>query len=77
MFRPTLEVAEKFNLRIKGIKLQLNCKKCNRVWSIWFEDENELLNNLPENWYLCSTCRDNNNVFIDKEYKNNGSISSK
>ena len=76
MLRPTLEVAEKFNLRIKGIKLQLNCKKCNRIWSIWFSDETEFLNHLPENWYLCSTCRDNN-IFSDKELMSNGSKSIK
>lgn len=41
MYRATLEIVEKFNVRIKGIKLQLKCKKCFRLWVMWFESHQE------------------------------------
>jgi len=42
--------------RIHGIKLILNCSRCGRKWSIWFEEQDDLDNNLPEFWYLCASC---------------------
>ena len=62
MYRATLEVAEKFNVKIKGIKLHLKCKKCGRLWAIWFEDETDIQNNLPRDWYVCSYCQKKNLV---------------
>ena len=56
--RPNIYEAAKVNIDIKGLKLLLTCPKCNRTWSIWFRDEQDLLNNLPDNWHICSHCRD-------------------
>jgi uncharacterized protein YlaI len=66
MNRPIIENAEKYDLRIKGIKLYLNCKICNRIWAIWFEDEKDLLENLPNDWFYCKTCKHST---LDKEFE--------
>mgnify|MGYP007116717505 CR=1 FL=1 len=59
MIRPNNEELQRLesDTKIHGIKLILNCKKCNRRWSIWFENESDLLNHLPENWHVCSSCK--------------------
>ena len=52
---------------ITGVKLQLFCETHKRKWSIWFRDENELLNNLPTDFYICGDCKKENIVNGDKE----------
>jgi hypothetical protein len=59
MYRVTEDVAEKFDVKIKGIKLVVKCKKCGRLWAIWFEDETNFHNCLPRDWYICSHCQEN------------------
>ena len=44
------------NTKIYGIKLIMNCNQCGKRWAIWFEGEDDLVNNLPEDFYRCSTC---------------------
>ena len=60
MNRVTLEVAQEHNVRIKGLKLHLKCKKCGRLWAMWFEDEADLQKNLPADWYKCASCNKKN-----------------
>jgi len=59
---PSLKELEraKSNTTIHALKLIVNCQKCGRRWSIWFEDQEDLEKNLPKDWYVCSTCRDAN-----------------
>jgi hypothetical protein len=57
MIRANIEELESSSrTKIHGLKLTLHCDNCGRKWAIWFRDENDLLNNLPENWYICNTC---------------------
>lgn len=70
MYRPNLDVADKFKITIKGIKLHLQCKKCGRLWAMWFADETDMLNNLSPNWYVCSDCAKDTN-FMRKEIGRN------
>ena len=53
--------------RIHGIKVILNCTHCGRKWSIWFAEQDELDNNLPEYWHLCASC---GGIYTDKEGNN-------
>lgn len=58
MFRANVRELESIgsHTKITGIKLQCICEQCGRKWSIWFRDEDDLQNNLPENWHVCGTC---------------------
>jgi hypothetical protein len=57
--RPNTENLPPMKVDIKGLKLMISCSKCEKGWSIWFRDENDLLMHLPSNWYVCSNCQDN------------------
>ena len=57
--RPNLVNLPKLGVHIKGLKLVVTCDKCGRSWSIWFEDENSLLETLPRGWYRCINCKTN------------------
>lgn len=77
MINPNIEELEiiKSQTKIEGIKLILTCGECKRKWSIWFSGLNDLINNLPEDWHICMTCK--NKKFSDKELQKDERIIGK
>jgi hypothetical protein len=55
----------KSSTKIHAIKIMLNCSQCGRKWAIFLADEEELLNKLPKDWYVCKHCK--NEIKIQTE----------
>jgi hypothetical protein len=47
---------EGLGIRIKGIKVAVECLRCGKTWALWFRTEEDFIEHLNPRWYYCANC---------------------
>jgi len=55
VIKATNKAIQENNLRIE--KVQVRCLRCNKMWSTFYHDADDLNSNPRQNWFLCANCK--------------------
>ncbi len=57
----TKEAVEENHLPVElvAVKTHVHCTVCGNSWSVFYRDQNDLIDSPRSNWWICSKCHGN------------------